>query len=141
MTAVLPSEWTELLSVRSTWWCTAVYLLVVDAVGWRDCDRAVLAARRPGRWLATRTLTAVPGGVPLAVPTRWAVGLVVCGAWTLGAWAVGAVLLERRDVQGASDGLPASARVRQARPNGVRRRPPGRRGTPPAAPVRTTSGW
>ena len=33
----------------------------------------------------------------LAVPTGWAVGLVVCAAWALGAWAIGAVLLERRD--------------------------------------------
>ena len=32
--AVLRSEWTKLWSVRSTWWCTAVYLLVVGASGW-----------------------------------------------------------------------------------------------------------
>ena len=284
--ALLRSEWTKLRSVRSTWWCTAVYLLVVGASGWLAAagtdsapraDIAVSAAltgfgfgqlvlvvlgvlavssefgsgmalvsltavpRRTRLLLAktvvvavycalltallvvvcavaARSLTAVPGewsledpgvvrqvvlqvgaaalvgvlavalatalrstagavglgmalvfvlppvlalaggnlasrlsqALPalrvgedpfLAVPTGWAVGLVVCGAWALGAWAVGAVLLEGRDVQGASDGPPASARVRQARPNGVRRRPPGRRGTPPAAPVRTTSGW
>ena len=32
--AVLRSEWTKLWSVRSTWWCTAVYLLVAGAAGW-----------------------------------------------------------------------------------------------------------
>ena len=32
--AVLRSEWTKLWSVRSTWWCTVVYLLVVGAGGW-----------------------------------------------------------------------------------------------------------
>jgi ABC-type transport system involved in multi-copper enzyme maturation permease subunit len=34
VTAVLRSEWTKLWSVRSTWWCTAVYALVVGAGGW-----------------------------------------------------------------------------------------------------------
>lgn len=33
-----------------------------------------------------------------AVPTSWPVGMAVVAAWALGAWAVGAVLLERRDV-------------------------------------------
>jgi hypothetical protein len=243
VTAVLRSEWTKLVSVRSTWWCTAVHLLVVGAVGWLaaattpSSPRADLAVgvaltgfgfgqlvlvvlgvlavsaefatgsvlpsltAVPRRtrllvaktavvtawavlltaalglscWLAARTLTAAPGGVPLgdpavlralglqvagaalvtvlavglgaalrstagavglgvalvamappvlalaggavasrlsqalpalrvgedpflAVPTGWAVGLVVCGVWALGAWAAGAVLLERRDV-------------------------------------------
>ena len=32
--AVLRSEWTKLWSVRSTWWCTVVYVLVVGAGGW-----------------------------------------------------------------------------------------------------------
>jgi hypothetical protein len=32
--AVLRSEWTKLWSVRSTWWCTAVYVVVVGAGGW-----------------------------------------------------------------------------------------------------------
>ncbi|WP_051515566.1 ABC transporter permease [Candidatus Blastococcus massiliensis] len=31
--AVLRSEWTKLWSVRSTWWATAVFVLVVGAVG------------------------------------------------------------------------------------------------------------
>ena len=34
MTAVLRSEWTKLWSIRSTWWCTAVYVLVVGGGGW-----------------------------------------------------------------------------------------------------------
>lgn len=34
MSAVVRSEWTKLRSVRSTWWCTAVYLLVVGVSGW-----------------------------------------------------------------------------------------------------------
>jgi len=32
--AVLRSEWTKLRSVRATWWCTALYLVVVGGVGW-----------------------------------------------------------------------------------------------------------
>jgi len=32
--AVLRSEWTKFWSVRSTWWCTAVYVLVAGAAGW-----------------------------------------------------------------------------------------------------------
>jgi ABC-2 type transport system permease protein len=32
--ALLPSEWTKLRSVRSTWWCTALYLLSVGGTGW-----------------------------------------------------------------------------------------------------------
>ncbi|PZA21272.1 hypothetical protein [Modestobacter versicolor] len=32
--AVLRSEWTKLVSVRSTWWSAAVYVLVAGAFGW-----------------------------------------------------------------------------------------------------------
>jgi ABC-2 type transport system permease protein len=32
--ALVASEWTKLASVRSTWWCTGVYLLVVGGAGW-----------------------------------------------------------------------------------------------------------
>ncbi|SFL25941.1 ABC transporter permease [Geodermatophilus ruber] len=241
--ALLRSEWTKLRSVRSTWWCTAVYLVTVGAFGWLAAATTPTAIRAdvavsvaltgfgfgqlvivvlgvlavsaefgtgtalvsltavPRRtrllmvktavvatWtalltaalaavcaLAARTLTAVPGGflltgegvlrplglqvagavlvavlavglgavlrstaggvgagvalvfllppllalsgselaarasqaLPalrvgedpfLAVPTSWPVGLVVTGAWALGTWAMGAVLLERRDV-------------------------------------------
>jgi ABC-2 type transport system permease protein len=33
-TALLRSEWTKLRSLRSTWWCTAVYLLAVGGTAW-----------------------------------------------------------------------------------------------------------
>jgi ABC-2 type transport system permease protein len=39
--AVLRSEWRKLWSVRSTWWCTGIYLLLVGGTGW-------LAAARTG---------------------------------------------------------------------------------------------
>jgi ABC-2 type transport system permease protein len=32
--ALLRSEWTKLRSIRSTWWCTALYLLIVGGIGW-----------------------------------------------------------------------------------------------------------
>jgi ABC-2 type transport system permease protein len=32
--AVVRSEWTKLRSVRATWWCTAVYVLVAGGGGW-----------------------------------------------------------------------------------------------------------
>ncbi|WP_130504331.1 hypothetical protein [Blastococcus saxobsidens] len=32
--SLVASEWTKLRSLRSTWWCTALYLLVVGAGGW-----------------------------------------------------------------------------------------------------------
>ena len=34
MSGVLRSEWTKLRTLRSTWWCSAVYVLVVAAFGW-----------------------------------------------------------------------------------------------------------
>jgi ABC-2 type transport system permease protein len=33
-TALLRSEWTKLRSLRSTWWCTAIYLLAVGGTAW-----------------------------------------------------------------------------------------------------------
>jgi ABC-2 type transport system permease protein len=32
--AVLRSEWTKLRSTRSTWWCTALFVLLVGGMGW-----------------------------------------------------------------------------------------------------------
>ena len=32
--ALVRSEWSKLRSVRATWWCTALYLLVVGGTGW-----------------------------------------------------------------------------------------------------------
>jgi ABC-2 type transport system permease protein len=43
--AVLRSEWTKLWSVRATWWCTAVYLLVVGASGWLAAASTDTSAR------------------------------------------------------------------------------------------------
>jgi ABC-2 type transport system permease protein len=43
--AVLRSEWTKLWSVRSTWWCTAVYALVVGGGGWLAAAGTDSAAR------------------------------------------------------------------------------------------------
>jgi len=43
--SVLRSEWTKLWSVRSTWWCTAVYLLVVGGGGWLAAAGTDTAAR------------------------------------------------------------------------------------------------
>ena len=45
MTAVLRSEWTKLWSVRSTWWCTVVYVVVVGAGGWLAAAGTDSAAR------------------------------------------------------------------------------------------------
>jgi ABC-2 type transport system permease protein len=156
--AVLRGEWTKLASVRSTWWCTAVYLLVVGAVGWLAAATTPTSTRAdlaggvtltgfgfgqlvlvvlgvlavsaefatgsalvsltavPRRtrllvaktvvvtvwavlltcvlalscWLAARTLTAVPGGVPLADPAVLrALGLQVAGAALVTVLAVG----------------------------------------------------
>ncbi|SDF23850.1 hypothetical protein SAMN05660662_1490 [Blastococcus aurantiacus] len=241
--AVVGSEWTKLWSVRSTWWATGVFVLVVGAVGalaaasTDTADRPEVAVQTaligfgfgqlallvvglltvtaefasgsavstltavPRRtrlllaktvvvvvwclllavvlaalcFLAARTLTAVPGGVPptdpavlrtlglqagaaalvgvlgialgtvlrstagavmvgtalvlvlppvlalsgprwaerlaqalpmvrvgqdafFSVPTSWPVGMAVVAAWAVGAWVLGAVLHERRDV-------------------------------------------
>lgn len=45
MTAALRSEWTKLWSVRSTWWCTGVYALVVGGGGWLAAAGTDSAAR------------------------------------------------------------------------------------------------
>jgi ABC-2 type transport system permease protein len=55
-----------------------------------------------GRW-AERTAEALPAlrvgeDAFLAAATSWPVGLAVVGGWSLVAWALAAVLLERRDV-------------------------------------------
>ena len=50
--ALLRSEWTKLRSLRSTWWCTALYLLVVGGTGWlaaASTDTAPAVRRRAGR--------------------------------------------------------------------------------------------
>ena len=50
--ALLRSEWTKLRSIRSTWWCTALYLLVVGGTGWLAAASTELGPavrRRAGR--------------------------------------------------------------------------------------------
>jgi ABC-2 type transport system permease protein len=43
--ALLRSEWTKLRSIRSTWWCTALYLLLVGGVGWLAAASTTTAPR------------------------------------------------------------------------------------------------
>jgi len=43
--ALLRSEWTKLRSIRSTWWCTALYLLIVGGVGWLAAASTTTAPR------------------------------------------------------------------------------------------------
>jgi ABC-2 type transport system permease protein len=50
--AVLRSEWTKLRSVRSTWWCGAVYVVVVWAFSWLA---ASVADRAPSAGVAVGT--------------------------------------------------------------------------------------
>ena len=59
--AVLRSEWTKLRSLRSTWWCAAVYVVVVLAFGWlaRRGHRPG-APRRPRRRVRAHRLRLRP---------------------------------------------------------------------------------
>ena len=43
--ALLRSEWTRLRSVRATWWCTTIYLLVVGGSGWLAAASTGTSAR------------------------------------------------------------------------------------------------
>jgi ABC-2 type transport system permease protein len=172
--ALLRSEWTKLCSLRSTWWCTALYALVAGGFGWlaastmTSADRAddatrialigfgfaqfvvvvvavvaaagefasglVLAslAAVPRRvrwlvaktavlagavtaltavlvlvcWLAARTMTAVPGGVPLtAAGVPRALLLQVAGAALTAVLAVGLGTLLRSTAGGVGTGV------------------------------------
>nr|WP_239522005.1 ABC transporter permease [Geodermatophilus sabuli] len=168
------SEWTKLASVRSTWWCAAVYLVVVAAFGWLAAASTPTAVRpdlavgvaltgfgfgqlvlvvlgvlavsaefatgsalvsltavpRRSRllvaktvvvatwaalltavlavvcWLAARTLTAVPGGIPLTAPgVLRALGLQVAGAALLTVLAVGLGAVLRSSAGGVGVGV------------------------------------
>ena len=60
--ALLRSEWSKLRSVRATWWCTGLYLLVVGGTGW-------LAAAGAGT--APRADAAVARRSPASVSASW----------------------------------------------------------------------
>ena len=80
--AVLRSEWTKLRSVRSTWWCTAIYLLVVGGSGWLAAAstdtsaRADIAVQTALTGFGFGQLVLVVLGV-LAVSTEFASGMVL----------------------------------------------------------------
>ena len=91
MTAVLRSEWTKLWSVRSTWWCTAVYVLVVGAGGWLAAAGTDSAARAD---VAVQTaLTAFGVGQLVLVVLG---GLVVTGEFASGMALVSLTVVPRR---------------------------------------------
>ena len=172
LSAVLRSEWTKLVSLRSTWWAVAVYVLVAGGFGWLaaatnpSADSASSAVRitligfgfaqfavvavavvaaagefatgsvlaslaavprrvrwlaaktvvvagavavltgvlAPACWLAARTLTAVPGGVPLDGAVGRDLGLQVAGAALTAVLAVGLGAVLRSTAGGVTAG-------------------------------------
>jgi ABC-2 type transport system permease protein len=80
--AVVRSEWTKLWSVRATWWCAALYLLVVGGSGWLAAAttdrsaRADIAAQTALTGFGFGQLVLVVLGV-LVVSTEFASGMVL----------------------------------------------------------------
>lgn len=80
--ALLRSEWTKLRSVRATWWCTGLYLLVVGSAGWLaaastdSSSRADVAVQTALTGFGVGQLVLVVLGV-LAVTTEFASGQVL----------------------------------------------------------------
>ena len=79
---VLRSEWTKLRTLRSAWWCTAVYVLVVGSFA----------------WLAAATTRSAPGadaavGVVLTGFVFGQVVLVVLGTFAVTSEFAGGVAL------------------------------------------------
>ena len=80
--AVLRSEWTKFWSVRSTWWGTAVYVLVVGATGWLaaagtdSSPRADIAVQTALTGFGIGQLVLVVLGV-LAVSSEFASGMAL----------------------------------------------------------------
>ncbi|HET6391723.1 MAG TPA: ABC transporter permease [Blastococcus sp.] len=80
--ALLGSEWTKLRSVRSTWWCTCLYLLTVGGSGWLaaastdSSARATIAVQTALTGFGVGQLVLVVLGV-LAVTTEFASGSVL----------------------------------------------------------------
>jgi len=82
VTAVLRSEWTKLWSVRSTWWCTAIYVLLVGGGGWLaaagtdSAPRADVAVQTALTGFGLGQLVLVVLGV-LAVTSEFASGMAL----------------------------------------------------------------
>jgi ABC-2 type transport system permease protein len=80
--ALLGSEWTKLRSIRSTWWCTGLYLLTVGGSGWLaaastdSSARAAIAVQTALTGFGFGQLVLVVLGV-LAVSTEFASGSVL----------------------------------------------------------------
>jgi hypothetical protein len=80
--AVLRSEWTKLWSVRSTWWCTAVCVVVIGAAGWLaaagtdSSSRADIAVQTALTGFGVGQLVLVVLGV-LVVSSEFASGMVL----------------------------------------------------------------
>jgi ABC-2 type transport system permease protein len=80
--AVLRSEWTKLWSVRATWWCTAVYLVVAGGAGWlaaagtQTSPRADVAVQTALIGFGVGQLALVVLGV-LAVTAEFASGMAL----------------------------------------------------------------
>ncbi len=87
-TALLLSEWTKLRSVRATWWCTGLYLLVVGAAGWLAAAstdtsaRADIAVQTALTGFGFGQLVLVVLGV-LAVSTEFSSGMVLVSLTTV----------------------------------------------------------
>ena len=86
--AVVRSEWTKLRSVRATWWCTALYLLVVGGSGWLAAAstdtsaRADIAVQTALTGFGVGQLALVVLGV-LAVSAEFASGMVLVSLTTV----------------------------------------------------------
>jgi ABC-2 type transport system permease protein len=86
--AVVRSEWTKLRSVRATWWCTALYLLVVGGFGWLAAAstdtsaRADIAVQTALTGFGVGQLALVVLGV-LAVSAEFASGMVLVSLTTV----------------------------------------------------------
>jgi ABC-2 type transport system permease protein len=86
--AVVRSEWTKLRSVPATWWCTALYLLVVGGFGWLAAAstdtsaRADIAVQTALTGFGVGQLALVVLGV-LAVSAEFASGMVLVSLTTV----------------------------------------------------------
>ena len=85
--ALLRSEWTKLSSVRSTWWCTAVFAVVAGGAGWLAAatsgpsPRADVAVQVALTGFGFAQLALVVLGV-LAVTAEFSTGMALV-SWTV----------------------------------------------------------